>query len=202
MFRLTKSDHAAPAIKSRNALRRALLLAGALLLLWFATRLIPGSTPPPYTEYSDDAGALAAHVDLREDSKPRPLVGPGYLLVLLILAGGAAFAFYLHRKNTTGSSPENTLRVLGQLQFAPGQQLRLVACGDDVLLLGVTSGQITLLKTYPSSSFNYPTPDKEGSSRAEEFESALSTPNRMKQSFSSVLGAYTRDGHFAQEGQR
>ena len=45
------------------------------------------------------------------------------------------------------------LETLGHMSLAPNQQLRLVRCGDDVLLLGVTSGQISLLKSYDSVEF-------------------------------------------------
>ena len=45
------------------------------------------------------------------------------------------------------------LETLGHMSLAQNQQLRLVRCGDDVLLLGVTSGQITLLKSYPHDEF-------------------------------------------------
>lgn len=201
MFRLTQPNHAVPATKGRNALRRALLLAGALLLLWIATRLLPGSTPPPITGYSDEAGTLAANVDNQDDLTSRSLVGPGYLLVLLILAGGSAFAFYLHRKSAGGRSVEDPIRALGQLQFAPGQQLRLVACGDDVLLLGVTSGQVTLLKTYPSSSFILSNPEKVELSGIDDSVPALSFPSRKKASFTSILEFHAREGIVAREEQ-
>ena len=45
------------------------------------------------------------------------------------------------------------LETLGHMSLAQNQQLRLVRCADDVLLLGITSGQITLLKSYPHDAF-------------------------------------------------
>ena len=45
------------------------------------------------------------------------------------------------------------LQSMDQMTLAPNQHLRLVRCGDDVLLLGVTTGQITLLKRYDFMEF-------------------------------------------------
>ena len=44
------------------------------------------------------------------------------------------------------------------MQLAQGQQLRLVRCGGEVLLLGVTGGQISLLRRYPDDAFEHVPP--------------------------------------------
>ena len=75
--------------------------------------------------------------------------------VLLLLAGGGALAYYLHRRQdaTTGRTAA-PIEPMGSFTLAPNQQLRLVACNDEVLLLGVTAQQITLLKSYPRADFD------------------------------------------------
>jgi len=83
---------------------------------------------------------------------------PGYYLVLLLLAGGGAFAFFLQRRSQGAGQAQPFLKTMGQLELATNQQLRLVTCGGDVLLLGVTGEQVTLLKTYTPDAFEPATP--------------------------------------------
>lgn len=79
----------------------------------------------------------------------------GNMAALLLLGGGGAFALYLRQSG--GETTANTLfRPLGQLALGQSQQLRLVACGGEVLLLGVTDDEVTLLKTYPPEAFERP----------------------------------------------
>ena len=77
----------------------------------------------------------------------------GYVLVVLILAAGGALALFLRRRVRPQAPGTAALHTLSHLSMGPNQQLRLVACGGDVLLLGITSGQITLLKSYPGDAF-------------------------------------------------
>ncbi|WP_397546118.1 FliO/MopB family protein [Rhodothermus marinus] len=127
-------------------LRRLLLLGGGLVLLWLALQwastpaVPPASSPPAPTD-----STLTLPVR-SESASPYPSIR--YLLVLLVLTAGAVLALYLHRRTRTLPGPA-LLRPVGQLSLGPGQQIRLVACGDELLILGVTSQQITLLKSLP-----------------------------------------------------
>jgi flagellar protein FliO/FliZ len=133
--------------------RRALLLGGGLVLLFLTLRLMTPSTPaaPPVVEQSE-SGAEAFHGPYGARSSYR-LFSAGNVVALLLLAGGGALALYLRRRTTPGGDASALLEPVGHLHLAAGQQLRLVRCGDDVLLLGVTAGQITLLQRYPADAF-------------------------------------------------
>jgi len=130
-------------------LRRIGLFAAGLLVLFLAVQLMP--TAP---------SALPSQ-EIREAESFRPvpdrggvrLFSAGNLIAFALLAGGGVFALHL-RKQSDGATTASPLRSVGQLHLAQGQQLRLVLCGDDVLLLGVTSGQISLLQRYPADAFD------------------------------------------------
>ncbi len=191
MFRALKRSGEAPTTRQepRLLLKRALLFAGGLALLWLATQLMPSpsaSTPL----YSDESGTVAANpgAAIPERQRAPSLVGPGYLVALLLLGGGGAFAVLLRRRTSSGRATAAEIQSLGAMQIAPAQQLRLVACGDEVLLLGVTSSQITLLKSYPRESFNdanaSPSPDP-------PMPGSLSSPvEPVRASFAGLLRDY------------
>lgn len=127
---------------SSHPMRRVLLLGGALLLLALAVLLMP--SPPARTAQTTPSARLTL--------PERPsLITPGYVLVLVLLGGGGVLALYLRRKALGPAATPALLQTLGQLSLAPGQQLRLVACGHDVLLLGITAGQISVLRHYSRS---------------------------------------------------
>ncbi len=116
---------------------------------------MPARTPaPPVVLSSEASGAVAVTPDEGTTiRKPVSLFRPGYFVVVAILIGGVGLAVHLRRREGGGAGGGLPLRTLGQMQMAPQQQLRLVSCGEDVLLLGVTAGQITLLKSYPKDAF-------------------------------------------------
>lgn len=126
--------------------RRLLLLGGGLLLLWLALQW--AAAPSSISPASSAPAADSARVPLARSDPAPSLLSLRYLLVLLVLAAGALVALYLHRRTRTLPGPA-LLRPLGQLSLGPGQQIRLVACGDELLILGVTTHQITLLKSLP-----------------------------------------------------
>lgn len=160
MFRAAPASPAAPRDR-RVPLRRALWMAGGLVVLWGAMQLVPAPAPPPTGSAaapvadaaapSFDTGTVAGRpLGLREE---RSLFSPGYLVALLILAGGAWWALTLRRKATAETLPAAALQSLGTLTLTPGQTLHLVACGADVLLVGQGAGGVTLLATYPRETF-------------------------------------------------
>lgn len=148
-----RSEHAG--LKNNPFLRRAALFGGALLLLFVALQLLPSSPPDPAHLYSDGLGTVASKPQSAEAApRPESTFRPGYFFALALLAGGGAFALYLRKRNGPAGPSNMPLRTVGALQLEPGQQLRLVACGEEILLLGVTSSQITLLKSFPADTFD------------------------------------------------
>ena len=127
-------------------LRRLLLLGGGLVLLWLALQWASTPAVPPVSSPPAPTDSTLALLVRAESASPYSSVR--YVLVLLVLVAGAVLALYLHRRTRTLPGPA-LLRPIGQLSLGPGQQIRLVACGDELLILGVTSQQITLLKSMP-----------------------------------------------------
>lgn len=134
----------------RKYLQRAGLFAAGLFLLWVALRLVPSVTNVPEPPvYSDDAGTVAAS----PESGAPPLISPGNIAALLLLAGGVAVAVYLRRRKAD-EAVHDAITTLGRTEIGQQQQLLLVRCVDEVLLLGVTASQISLLRTYDPASFD------------------------------------------------
>lgn len=163
----------------QHYLKRALFFSGALVLLWVAVQLMPSSEPDvPATFYSEDSGTVAAKAEPAREE--RSAFSPGHAAALLLLAGGACFAVYLRRKPGVAGTPDALMHTLGQMQLSPTQELQLVSCGDEVLLLGVGSGQITLLKSFPRDAFPEDAP-----------ATAASRAPALSPSFARVLQQYT-----------
>jgi len=140
----------------RDVLRRVLYLAAGLFFLWCAVYLFPTNAPAPSEEPaavvdenpSPDGGFIA------RTAEGPALWTPGNAIALLLLLGGGAWALYLQRRQAEDAEEGTTLEALETLQLAPNQDVRLVRCGPDVLVLGVTSGQITCLTTYPAEALS------------------------------------------------
>ena len=156
MFRFPQqaASRTASPERTRHLLRRALLFGAGLALLWVALQLVPQRAPSPVAVPITEASEADDGVAVRSRPASSTLFSAGNITVLVLLLGGAGAAFFLRRRSKEGGSAAMTLQTLGQMSLAPNQQLRLVRCGDDVLLLGVTSGQITLLKTYDAVAFD------------------------------------------------
>ena len=149
---------------------------------------MPARTPaPPVVVSSEASGAVAVTpAEGTTIRKPVSLFRPGYFVVVAILIGGVGLAVHLRRREGGDASGGLPLRTLGQMQMAPQQQLRLVSCGEDVLLLGVTTGQITLLKSWPKDAF----PAHEGPETA---PAASSAPAALQdEPFAAVLRRFAR----------
>lgn len=154
MFRLAERLSSASPQQKRH-LQRALLFAAGLALLWLAVQLLPPSAPPtPHPLYSDESGTVAAKTDAVQFRREPRLLTPGTFFAFVLLAGGGAFALHLRRRRRLPGTPAALIEPVATYPLAAGQQLRLVRCADEVLLLGVTSAQITLLKTYPGDTFD------------------------------------------------
>ena len=69
----------------------------------------------------------------------------GALVVVLLLMGGALWVvkWFLGHQQTQVGTPE--LRLLGGLRLGPGKAVMLVDIAGEVLVLGATSKELTLL---------------------------------------------------------
>lgn len=167
-------DTSSPADRRRFTL--PLLFGAGLLLLWVLVQFSPRSAPESSVR-SDEAGTVASspNVPKGEAAAAPSFFSWGNAAALLLLTAGGAFALRLRRQNPGRRSEDALLSTVGELPLSQNQQLRLVACGDDVLLLGITSERITLLKRYPHTDF----PDKDALPDADA--SALPFANVLRQ---------------------
>ncbi len=141
------------AFAAPRPIHRALLFAGGLLLLFLAIQLAPTGPSTPA-----EATALDNYETVRPQRDGVGLFSVGNLIALALLTGGGAWALYLRKRSTGPGNAPALFESMGQMQIAAGQQLRLVRCGGEVLLLGVTSGQITLLRRYAVEAFETKAP--------------------------------------------
>ena len=147
MLPFSRSSGRAPEAARSLRLRHLLLFGTVVVVLGAVLHLMPrASSAEAAAPVAASSSAVATSPTFSETTTDVRL-GGGYLGALALLLGGVALALYLRRS----AAPESAalMRPLGNFKIAPNQQLRLVACGEDVLLLGVTAGSITLLKTYP-----------------------------------------------------
>lgn len=137
-------------VSTRRLAWYALYALGALVALWVLVQ----------------AAALIPSVDGAERAERKATVSPpatsdagidlftwGNLSALLVLVGGGGYALYVRRHVSSEDGP-TALQPVGQLALGQSQHLRLVACGDEVLLVGATEETIELLKTYPREAFD------------------------------------------------
>ena len=133
----------------RAPLRRAGVLTALLVVLLVAGQAFrPGrgdSRPPADRQH--------VQADLEKRSAPPTGWTGGRVLALLLLAGGGGGAWLLHRRSAPAAARSSALDVIETQTLGPGQSLRLVACGDDVLLLSASSEGIRLLRSWPRDRF-------------------------------------------------
>ncbi len=158
MFRLPSLTPAAH--RPLTPWRRAVLFGAGLLVLWLALQLAPSAPPAPSApsrsaladeRLPDRAGFATAERLGEVATRPsRSLLRPGNVLALLLLVGGGAGALYLRKRRPGTEASDDALPMapLGSLVLAPGQSLRLVRVGDEVLLLGLAQGGVSLLRRY------------------------------------------------------
>ncbi len=141
---------AAPAPINRSVLKRIIFFAAALLLLWVAIQLKPAPGPIRDTSslYTHDAGTAIAE-EAPAAPEPAPFrVAP--LLSALVLAALLGFAYYRYRRTGAVSEAPHPIELIAQQHLGPGQELRIVRCAGQTLLLGVTSNQISLIDRLPA----------------------------------------------------
>ncbi|MDX1530352.1 MAG: flagellar biosynthetic protein FliO [Rhodothermales bacterium] len=168
------------ALQAPRPMQRVLLLSAGLVLLFLAVQLLPTGAPAslPAADAVEEAPA-------RPERDATRLLRPGNLTALALLAGGAGLALYLRRRRPGAAVPD-ALQPMGQLALGAQGELRLVRCGDDVLLLGVTAQQVHLIQRYPAAQF---APAAEPNAQA----STQAEPPLLSPAFAEFLrGAATR----------
>ncbi len=191
MFRLF-SPQSTGSTRQQTLVRGILVLGGAIFLLWLAVWLLPSGEPPPVN--SDEAGTVAAQPG---GAGPAfELFTPGRVVVVLLLIGGLGYAVYVQKRSDTSTPQTVPMRVLGRLSITQDQQLQLVSCQDEVLLLGVSPGEIALLRAYPRAAF------AERTNARDEFEalpdeSPIAGDGTAFSRFADVLRQYTHNGRHA-----
>ncbi|MEM6646487.1 MAG: flagellar biosynthetic protein FliO [Bacteroidota bacterium] len=134
-------------------------MIGLLVGLWLILQAMPVSPPPPALETavsgelgtsSEDATALPFA------TRPQRSNTSGLLLTALLLTAALGGVWYVKKRKPKGGLPSGPFEVMGKHTVAPGQQVQLVRCGGEVLLLGIGGQQVTLLKSYTTDAFAEP----------------------------------------------
>lgn len=136
-------------VSTRRLAWYALYALGALVALWVlvqAAALVPSAEGADASERASVASPSTA-----SDAGPH-LFTWGNLAALLVLVGTGGYALYV-RRHVSSEDGSAALQSIEQLALGPSQHLRLVACGDEVLLVGTTEEAVELLKTYPREAF-------------------------------------------------
>ena len=142
----------------RAPLRRAGLLALLLVaLLGFGRLAGPDRTTAAEGQdlrAATEDGSGPAAPSRSAPSRSSSAWTGGRVVALLFLAAGGGIAFWLHRRSPHRVAQRgSTLEVIETHPLGPGTSLRLVACGDEVLLLSVASEGTTLLRHWPRATF-------------------------------------------------
>ncbi len=146
------SPVAAPSDR-RQLLKRGLTLCAGLLLLWLALNIMPkpDASHDPVI-FSDDTGTVATSASLTPSSDSTPLISPGQLIAIVLLAGLLGGTLYWNKKKAAQHTPVKQLHNLGRIQLGPQQHIHLIECGDEAFLVGATQSQITLIQKLPLTS--------------------------------------------------
>lgn len=116
----------------------------------------------------------------------------GNLATVLLLVGGGAYALYLRQQYGGTPGATSLFRSLGQMPLGQSTSLRLVECGGEVLLLGVTDDGVTLLKTYPREAFDELEEGDVPEEAVPPGANGRQTASPMPQEFSDVLERFVQ----------
>lgn len=183
----------APRSALHGTLRYGLSLLGAMVVLWGGARRAAAMSPSaPDGQSATTDSAMVASPPASGGAPSIEVFTWGNAAAFLLLMGGGAYALYL-RQRGGGTQSSTLFRPLGQLALGQSQHLRLVACGGEVLLLGVTDGEITLLKTYSRDAFEpLDGADDAGDPIAPSAGGAASMPDALPGGFSDVLNRFVQ----------
>lgn len=187
MMPLFPSNTSSTSITPRRLARYGVYLVGTIVSLWVVTQAAAMTPSDQEAERQSTDSTMVAASSATEDGPRIEILTWGNVAALLLLGGGGAFALYLRQGG--GETAANTpFRPLGQLALGQSQQLRLVACGEEVLLLGVTDDEVTLLKTYPPEAFEHlELPDETGGSLPTPTGPSAGASNAFPHGFADVL---------------
>ena len=143
-------DRASSAVVDPAPLRRAGVLAVALIVL-----LVLGRAFGPETAASSSPAERQSPPGATEQvaAPGSSWTGGRVIAVILLLAGGGV-ALVLRRRSASATPAQAALEVLGTHSLGPGQSLRLVSCGGEVLLLSVGGDGARLLRHWPQATFD------------------------------------------------
>ena len=139
-------------LSEKRPIHRAFLFAGGLLLLFLVVQLASASAEAPRGAALPDQPGGAEYTRTA-DRDGYDLFSVGNLIAFALLAGGGAWAYHLRTRTGPAANGPALIEPVGRFALAQNQQLRLVRCGGEVLLLGVTDGQISLLRSYDADAF-------------------------------------------------
>lgn len=187
MMSLFSSSTSSVSTPLRRPLRYGVCLVGIIVLLGGVPQA--AATPPPDQDAERESAdsTMVASSSVSGDEPRIEIFTWGNLAALLLLGGGGAFALYLRQGGgeTAANAP---FRPLGQLALGQSQQLRLVACGEEVLLLGVTDDEVALLKTYPLEAFEHlESPEETGSTLPTPAGPSSGVSDAVPHGFADVL---------------
>ena len=149
---------------TQASLKRALLLTLLLVVVLVAISLLPPADTGLSSPDAQAAAASGEQVQALVTPRTSPsLFGPGYILVMILLAAAGGGAYWLKR-TTGGVASTGHLKEIGRLRVGQTQQIQLVSCAGEVLLLGTTPTGVNLLKSFPADAF--PAPSQSRSSAA------------------------------------
>jgi len=188
---LFSSDTGSTPTTPRRLARYSIYLMGAMVAVWVVTQAAAMGPPEPKSESSSADSAMVASSPTSGEAPRVEIFTWGNLAAFLLLAAGGGTALYLHQQRTQTRAPA-PFRPLGKMALGSSKHVRLVACGGEVLLLGVTDDEITLLKTYPLDAFeDVKEAEMEEGNRSLPEERAAAPPGEWTESFADVLNRFS-----------
>lgn len=164
--------------QSSGALKPILILSAILLILWLITLSQSGNDSTPEAITTEQEARLDSlrsilgtqkkgEVQSQKDVNLFENAFPVFLLLMILIIG----LWWWSRKSQPQKSTQ--ANVLQTIEIGPGQHIKAVQVGEEVLLLGVTVQSIQLLKSMKKEEWS-------------ETESVEAHPIRQS-SFSSIL---------------
>ena len=142
-------DRLSGAVVDPAPLRRAGLLAVALVVLLVAGRAFG----PDAASSRAPSERQTLHPQGEQVAAPASMWTGGRVLAVVLLLASGSVALVLRRRTASSAPPAAPIDVLGTHALGPGQSLRLVGCGDEVLLLSVSGDGARLLRHWPRADF-------------------------------------------------
>lgn len=176
---------------SKQLFKRAATLCAGIFCLWIALQVMP---KPGSDLLPPDTTTEAAPVISKDSSENRSntmgFLKNTQIIAGILLIGLFGFMYYRRNKFKQEHASIKSLKTLNRIQLNPNQSLYLIECGEDVLLIGATNTQITLLKNIPLTSLTQHTVDESARSVSFPFTTPVST-HPEPGDFASLLNSYS-----------